>query len=105
MSVTGILKGRLKFIALDVSKIIMELMQCHEYAEAGNFDGIKTRFQFEIKKTLEALERKVGERLDKCWEDYDRVLRWCKEMDAITTKYAIETFASNVCVEPYEKLK
>jgi hypothetical protein len=105
MSIAGISKSRLEDIARDIANIIRELMRCYGYAEEGRLDTILVRFPLEVKRPLEALEREVGVRLDKCWEAYDTVLKWCRERGYEPTKFALLDFATVLCVEPYEKLK
>jgi hypothetical protein len=105
MSIVGISKSRLEYIARDIANIIRELMRCYGYAEAGQLDTIIVRFPLEVKRKLERLEREVGARLDKCWEMYDTVLKWCREQGYAPTQFALSNFAIVVCVEPYEKLK
>jgi hypothetical protein len=105
MSIAGISKSRLEYIARDIADIIRELMRCYGYAEEGKLDTIIVRFPLEVKRPLEVLEREVGARLDKCWEAYDTVLKWCREQGYEPTKFALLDFATVLCVEPYEKLK
>jgi hypothetical protein len=105
MSIERVSITKVKYIALDIAQIIRELMRCYGYAEAGQLDTIIVRFPLEVKRPLEKLEREVGARLNKCWEAYDTVLKWCREQGYEPTKFTLLDFATVLCVEPYEKLK
>jgi hypothetical protein len=105
MGIKDIPKDKVETIARQIGYIVTELMRCYGYAEAGQLDTIIVRFPLEVKRKIERLEREVGARLDKCWEMYDTVLKWCREQGYAPTQFALSNFAIVVCVEPYEKIK